>query len=804
MTESLGKKYSFRELLEENDFSILVPLIQRDYVQGKPNKEDVRNEFLLTLKKYLLNGENKDLDFVYGYVEKNNFIPLDGQQRLTTLFLLHTYLAITSNNFDEWQNLLFKEGVFKFKYEVRRSSSEFCKALIINGIDFKTYESEKINYESFQYFVSNLHWYKLSWNLDPTISSMINMLNTVHNLFKNEEQLWYKLSNQNNPVLTFLFLDLKDLNQGDELYIKMNARGKMLTNFENFKARFEEKLGILFKDDITKKVLKYNNQKIELSIKDYFSFKLDSVWSNLFWTYRDLVGNPDNYDDEIFNFIKEILIFYYIKNADENNHQLDVIFKSELQTFNQLNDLDLFTNASIEYLISVLDIIQYNKGGVLQFCQNKYFNENELFKDILSHKIQNPDRVKFYAYLEYQLNGFEVSNIQNWMRVVTNLVENKILNSQDMVINAFKSIDKLIPHSNNIIEYLTTNPIISFFDSNQILEEKMKAKIFQLVPSSYEEIYLLEQAVFHAGQISYLLEISGVLEVMTKSSENTELEKQLKKLNFYGNKAVKLFKHLDTNKEYMFERGLLTYGNYLIKKGDSQYNFSSSRRVANYDRDYSWKKLLSVDLTNIGDENWKPKRDIFYTILKDEYFDFNEVEKSLKHRILNFDNYEDWRFDFVKNHEYINACGQGFIFTNDNFNNIQLLNASQMNHLRMDVHVFKFWLENNFQKYDKFVHYLEPVKGYNDVPFVSTQPIILNRKNYALQFYKMETDGFYVRFYKTKGYNNEQDYGSDSKDYVTSLDFKWNDDEFHKGFTFNSSNYSMATKKYIDLLQKLN
>src|SRR5215831_19306862 len=98
MSNTIGKKYSFVALLSDNNYKIKIPLIQRDYVQGKSNKSEIRQEFLKTLKNYLEEGENKDLDFVYGYKKEEEFIPLDGQQRLTTLFLLHTYLAFISGN----------------------------------------------------------------------------------------------------------------------------------------------------------------------------------------------------------------------------------------------------------------------------------------------------------------------------------------------------------------------------------------------------------------------------------------------------------------------------------------------------------------------------------------------------------------------------------------------------------------------------------------------------------------------------------------------------------------------------------
>lgn len=809
MQENLGKKYSFRELLQDNDFSISIPLIQRDYVQGKENKSEVRKEFLSTLKKYLINGENKDLDFVYGYVEDNKFIPLDGQQRLTTLFLLHTYLAQISGNTEKWKEVLNLEKDFKFKYETRRSSAEFCKDFILYGIDFHLYENVKKDFKSFADFVNNLHWFKSSWNLDPTIFSMINMLLAIHNLFKDDAALYEKLLSKENPVLTFLFLDLKDLNQGDELYIKMNARGKMLTPFENFKARFEEKVGALFKENDKERILIYNFKDIKLSTKDYVSFKLDSVWSNLFWVYRDLVGNPNNYDDEIFNFIKEILLYYRIKQLSTGNELLDVDFDSSLETYNQLNEKKLLTRESVEYLISVLDSLQYDKNGIAIFVENKYFNESEIFKLVLSRNIKNPNRVKFYAYIEFLLNkNFEKPKLQSWMRVVCNLVDNKILNSQEMIIPAFKSIDELIKNADNIEYHLTSNPKISFFENSQILEEKIKAKIFIEKPESRDTIIVLEQNVFHEGQIGYLLEVSGIIDNVDISSQEflkkVNIDQQLENLYSLGENAIRLFDYLNKNVDHIFERGILTYGNYLVKKSDQQYNFSSSKSVANYDRDYSWKSILALDFIKLKSENTLPRREIFYQILNDKSFDFSHVEKSLLNRIKNFTDQNDWRFDFIKQPEYIKKCKQGFIYTHSKrFDDIQLLNASQLNHLRMDLAVLKFWIESNLNSLTKFNKRLISVQRTDEVPYISIDNIVRNRKHYALQFYRMEGSDFYIRFCKTKGYNNETDYDDEVKDILKEYKFIWNGKLFHQGFTVRSKNFYEITKTYIDLLLKI-
>src|SRR5713101_8116356 len=91
---------SFRNLIKECQ-RIEVPLIQRDYAQGRESQKDVRNDFLGALHGSLSlpPGDSKlplNLDFVYGSLEAGSvprFLPLDGQQRLTTLFLLHWYLA---------------------------------------------------------------------------------------------------------------------------------------------------------------------------------------------------------------------------------------------------------------------------------------------------------------------------------------------------------------------------------------------------------------------------------------------------------------------------------------------------------------------------------------------------------------------------------------------------------------------------------------------------------------------------------------------------------------------------------------
>ena len=72
---------------------IVIPIIQRDYAQGRTDADvqRVRKRFLNSLHK-AISESNITLDFVYGDIDNDGVMtPLDGQQRLTTLFLLHYY-----------------------------------------------------------------------------------------------------------------------------------------------------------------------------------------------------------------------------------------------------------------------------------------------------------------------------------------------------------------------------------------------------------------------------------------------------------------------------------------------------------------------------------------------------------------------------------------------------------------------------------------------------------------------------------------------------------------------------------------
>ena len=231
---------------------IIIPKIQRDYAQGREKVERIRNNFLNALYN-AIKDKPITLDFIYGEIDENrNLLPLDGQQRLTTLFLLHWYVVKKENISQEEQDFLSK-----FSYETRYSSRDFCEKII----EFKpNFYNNSLSEE-----IENQSWFPLSWKNDPTIKSMLVMIDAIHEKFKNTQDIWEKLKNN---AITFYFLALADIGLTDELYIKMNSRGKSLTKFENFKAELESALNLI-DENMSKEII----------------FKIDSEWTNLLWKY---------------------------------------------------------------------------------------------------------------------------------------------------------------------------------------------------------------------------------------------------------------------------------------------------------------------------------------------------------------------------------------------------------------------------------------------------------------------------------------------------------------------------------------
>ena len=571
---------NLKDILINKKLKISIPIIQRDYAQGRKDVASIRGKFLDEIFNRLDNDENLFLDFVYGSIEGDKFIPIDGQQRLTTLFLLHLYFAKK-----ESKDCEYLKG---FTYETRSSSREFCEKLVDAVIDF--------NKDEISADIKNCSWFMPFWENDPTVKSMLVMIDAIHDKFKNSN-FYDRLEN-----IKFSFLELKEFGLTDDLYIKMNARGKPLSEFENFKAEFEKEL----------------SQEIKA--------KLDNEWLDLFWGLKD----SDKKGIDLSSVDKRYMAFF---DGVALNF---AIFKQEIKDVEEAKNfktLDFFLNnkETIEYIIKILD----------ELCK---VPNRELLKNFTdtSKDITYETRAKFFALSMFLIN-FGAQKLggdfyKEYERITSNV-------ARDFNIDSILKLRQVFEFINEICETCKNKDIFKLLEgfndeqpkSFKTIEfykwqEKKKLKLMQSDTRWIDAINEAEKHCYLGSNLTFLIDFA---------------ENDVEKFKEYYKKFDEIFK--EDKENFLFQRALLAKGNYLVGCGHGQYgeyfsfcNFSNNSRNK--------------------DDNW---RSVFYDKEKSKFLkNLLDDDRSLQDIIEKFDDKSYWGYYFIKYPQILKYCRNFFIHKN--------------------------------------------------------------------------------------------------------------------------------------------
>lgn len=612
---------TFWDILE--NIGIEIPAIQRDYAQGRQEGKIpvIRKKFISKLIDSLMENKPIRLDFVYGKIygqktqeelrknkkaveellnsiknyadsidlvvsdiklnNKSNesgetvyLIPLDGQQRLTALFLIHWYVAKRLDKGDGFKNEL--NTLKRFRYKTRKSTESFINLLCDSSIELD-FNSEIISKE-----IKNLGEYSNTWSNDPTVESMLVVLDEIHNCFKNKklnQEIWKQLTE--DKVLYFDFLNLKDFDLSDDLYVKMNARGKALTEFENFKAWLIGKIT--------------NEKWIDSETWKNYSNKIDVDWNDLFWDSK----NDEVYevDRAFFTYFKIMfLIDVVIKStiADKKNSfsekYRDLINETmsgkEDFNFEEFFDSGVFKN-NIKKYFNFLNYCHNNKDVLEEFNEFRNFIFNSKGKIEWTTLIKNYITI---AYINSNIESeFDKDKFDTYYRVLINLYNNQTFDSAiayKTVLGNIKSLNEKLLNNNNIKECLKNLQR----ESNAFTKEQLEEEILKLELISNNKDWLdrFKKAEFHEyfkGKINFLINLS---------------EKDSSKFEEYYNKIAPLFESKILNtKEFLFQRVLLTFGNYFVDKGGGKVTFYKNDNSTYRSRNENWNNFLSSEKLNI-------------------------------------------------------------------------------------------------------------------------------------------------------------------------------------------------------------
>lgn len=705
-----------------NQYEIVIPRIQRDYAQGRTDDvtSQIRNRFLEDIFSVLLSDSDKneklDVNFIYGNVENtdeyNRFIPIDGQQRLTTLFLIYWYFAEYSGRIEDKE---IQDVLLKFRYETRSVTTTFCENIVkyvrINFNDMgKDYHISDI--------IRNYYWFFSDFDNDPSISGMLVMIDaidekateysldgiTLNNVFE-------KLISKDSPII-FRCLNLDDAGLTDSIYIKMNARGKALTNFENFKAQLSDYLSE------------------DKGFANDFICNINGLWSEFFWheEYRKKTKDSEtgkeivetNLDQQMMKFFRFCMLMDYIVNIDEGAvtngdkrirdslrkliNEKDNVFTARLfhDNFKEVYDLKaekgVLGISTFRKISKLLNAFAYRKKKNGNICfidstefDKQYVDEENSFRRLIGvgegRNLGYEEQVVIFAeyafiikYSQDDGSFNKETELNRWVRLIYNLVKPTLNFQLDVLLRMIRAVNSLLDsgYAINCSDYMkrlnrrdyAQSPLSVFTDA-QVIEESIKAILMDR-DIEWKKAFVEAENTFMDGHIEMLFSFSGIRELYEKKvseyedlfADSTEVNPDVllnevnptseyyKKFVEYLHKFEMIFDKdgikEELDKNNIFRRALLCYG------GADSYMLPPNKTIQSFldntDRDFGFRRLLRYDKNSIQ------KRNYLRELMDD--IDFKRpITDQLQDIIDNkkFDENERWKIYFVTMPEILNS-----------------------------------------------------------------------------------------------------------------------------------------------------
>ena len=384
-------------------YRVVIPGIQRHYVQGanNPKAESVRKQFIKEIFTAIEEKQNEfNLHFIYGPINtdgEDSFVPVDGQQRLTTLWLIARY-AVEKAEPSDRKDLL--RLLSRFTYEDRINAKRFCQALTCE--DSRWDITQDPNPE-----ILCQDWFVDYWKEDETVASMMRMLSTIHEEW-NKHQNTITVEDVLEVIASKIRFELKIDAFGDDIYMKMNARGLQLTQWENFKGKFSEDLC----EDIKET---WDNEMEELS-NLYFtcSSEQHELPDNAFFALyaRIMAYEARKSGVDCGNSIKHLAAYTHNHNTWS---QIELPFVP-YSDFSGITNNGSVAKTCVKMLKTVLD--HYKKIV-------PYFGDRTLFETFFHPKNKNDLDFTLCCY-EYfkKFDNIETKDFLKALRLIWNILEN--------------------------------------------------------------------------------------------------------------------------------------------------------------------------------------------------------------------------------------------------------------------------------------------------------------------------------------------------------------------------------------------
>lgn len=474
-------KLTFLEALEVHN--IVIPVIQRDYAQGRDNvqAENIREAFVQRLTKAAW-GETLNLDLVYmAGKDENEWVPVDGQQRLTTLFLFHLY------------HLEDVSALKRFSYEVRTSSVAFCEAVVKNH---QTWLKAVRAGQRPSVVIRDQAWFLVKWERDPTVMGMLRTLDAIH-----EDAVAFGIPPEGwEANITFWAYTIDE--KADDAYCDLNARGKTLTSFENLKAYLDGRPGVTAE----------------------WKEKIDGDWLDALWGAMDKTKDPEGACDTALLTLTVAALLVRAIEQGQMAKKEDIQAVLAILTDSNVWLADDLRKRLCDGALGALcqDFAKVAQDGGVTATKwmtapwDKPFPLIDKLARLNNKQLTYADLALLYAYWE------EAASCPQWRRVIHNILENATVDSAETLVSAIRAIKKLA--GGDLWKELNA----STFAQEQCKEEARKLDLIDQDEDWELKIQEAEKLPWQKGRIAFLLEQSKKADEKGNLKEDLQLFHRVK------------------------------------------------------------------------------------------------------------------------------------------------------------------------------------------------------------------------------------------------------------------------------------
>ena len=710
MTQALNieSNMTLHKMLE-NKNEVEIPIIQRDYAQGRKNVKEIRVDFLKDIFAHLAENKSMKLSFVYGTKNGSIYVPYDGQQRLTLVYLISLYLSAYS---EEWDSI---KTLSRFSYYTRDHATAFCNFLtgfesnFDEGLKnvFQRIKIQKVTYLSDA--IENDIAFFGAWKYEPTVHSMLVVLQAIHEEFKRASEGTaddIKMAKAKEYLKEIesgkIFFDWCPIQASDNTYIKMNGRGKPLSAYDNFKNTLYSEL-----NKFRKKAAEENKTNQVEFLKD-FEVKMDGTWTEMFWEKRNSFSEQETHNIapfmmnflfylfELRHFISSESFFFSGKESfkwiDEKNIVTFLTLFKDLCQDDESEKKGKITIEDYIWISKILDIIAYRQRNAQEdkkLSVDGYDDEDQLFRELAYHrgKVASSRTVivasLYYGYLvsvstfdsNGNFSGIDLTYRDAWVRLIGRLIKtaakfkaryDSLVRDKHILAGYYNLFIPLIFNNNcsgNLIAgaaNITQNDLDSlkkYVDTShvfsQLYEEIIKYQLLHKDYSVWEP--LLKEA---ETDLKYFDNMIYFLISLSKDSYGNYDASLFEK---YLNIAQKLFDESGTKEQNKITAILLSFADYRISSGEG-YSNSWSLCSNESNEGFSWRSFYDVLEGSIAEQN--QKKDVVIKSAFDYIESFGDID-SAYNSLTKKSSHPSWKDVIICYPDVLNEGSKHRIIYND-------------------------------------------------------------------------------------------------------------------------------------------